>query len=280
MGWEMRRSRGKFYYRSYRRKGRVRKKYVGSASDNATQIIALADRLQRAERKAAAAASRAERAAYEEANALVVAWCAESDLLTTAGLACAGFYRKQRGPWKMKKRRSRMVHSEQSQVPLVAPTQDEVRALVLRAEAGDVESRAQLEQVLDLHPAIWQQVADLAGQAEAALIRLISSKSTLLTRSLDRLPEGGRSAACAGPGLPGAGRLVVPGRDLLPSATSAGGRGARQYGMGHRLATLWWGPASPSVRLERRPPVHYVSRSPLTGVIYTPSTPREMGCGQ
>jgi hypothetical protein len=186
MAWESRRSGRKFYYRYSRRKGRLCKRYVGSASNQAVEVIALADRLERAERKAAAAASRSEREEYEEANTLVIALFSGSELLTTAGLARAGFYRKQRGPWKLKKRRTRMSHEESHQAPSSDPTQDEFRQLVFKAEAGDVEAVAQLARTLDQFPAIWLQVADLAAQAEAALIRLISSKSALLSQSLER----------------------------------------------------------------------------------------------
>jgi len=186
MAWETRRSRKSFYYRCYRRKGRVTKRYVGSASDLTTQVIALAERLKKTERKAAAAASRAERAAYQEADALVVALCAVGQALTTAGLLKAGYYRKQRMPWQKRTRRTRMAHSGPCQVSLVAPTQDEFRQLVRRAEAGDAEALAQMEQILDLHPAVWQQAADLAARVESALIRLIASKSKLLAKSLER----------------------------------------------------------------------------------------------
>jgi hypothetical protein len=79
-----------------------------------------------------------------------------------------------------------MSREESHQVPSSDPTQDTFRQLVLRAEAGDVEAVARLERTLDQFPAIWRQVADLAAQAEAALIRLISSKSTLLSQSLER----------------------------------------------------------------------------------------------
>jgi hypothetical protein len=65
-------------------------------------------------------------------------------------------------------------------------TQDEFRAIIDRANAGDLHSLRQLQQILDERPEIWQSIGDLAKNAELAMIRLISGKSVLLREAMER----------------------------------------------------------------------------------------------
>jgi hypothetical protein len=69
------------------------------------------------------------------------------------------------------------------------PSQDsEARArpesLVQRAQQGDEGVLPELRQVLDAHPEFWQRCGDLALQAQAAWLQLISGKDLLLREAL------------------------------------------------------------------------------------------------
>jgi hypothetical protein len=71
------------------------------------------------------------------------------------------------------------------------PNQDpEARArlecLVQRAQQGDEGALAELRRVLDAHPDFWQRYGDLALQAQAAWLHLISGQNVLLREALQR----------------------------------------------------------------------------------------------
>jgi hypothetical protein len=61
--------------------------------------------------------------------------------------------------------------------------------LVQRAQQGDESALAELQQILDAHPEIWQRSGDLAAQAQAAWLRLISGPDLLLRESVQRKLE-------------------------------------------------------------------------------------------
>jgi hypothetical protein len=183
VAWETR-SRHRFYYQSFRKNGRVARRYVGSASCPVTQIIAQADRLQGAERQAAADATRNERRAYEEAESLMRVVCVEGEALVRATLLREGFYQRGRGPWIKRKRQAKMTHASQCQASVPEPSQEEFCRLAAKADAGDPEALVKVQGILDRHPEIWRQVADLSGRTEAAFIHMISSRSATLAECL------------------------------------------------------------------------------------------------
>lgn len=77
-----------------------------------------------------------------------------------------------------------MPQPKQAQVPFPEPTQEEFLQIVAAADAGGASALFQLREILDHYPSFWQKVADLAGKVEESLIKLISTKSSLLQESL------------------------------------------------------------------------------------------------
>ena len=109
MGWESRGScRGRYYTRSKRANGRVVREYVGAAGDPLVELVAAADALRRADRRAAAEALRAEQARWAEAAAPLKELSCAADVLARAALLIAGYHRHSRCSW----RRRRHVHHD------------------------------------------------------------------------------------------------------------------------------------------------------------------------
>tara|TARA_B100000686_G_C16641475_1_gene890381 strand:- start:517 stop:1098 length:582 start_codon:yes stop_codon:yes gene_type:complete len=64
------------------------------------------------------------------------------------------------------------------------PERDSFDKIVALANNGDAEASNELQQLLDLHPAIWQQVGDLAQHAIHTLINMLAGDNQLLQRSI------------------------------------------------------------------------------------------------
>jgi hypothetical protein len=97
MAWESRPS-GRFYYRSRRVGGRVRKTYFGNGP--AAELASLMDREARDRRRAEAAAIAAERSRVEPGDLALVRLDAACALMLGATLAVAGYYRADDGSWR------------------------------------------------------------------------------------------------------------------------------------------------------------------------------------
>ncbi|GAG50850.1 unnamed protein product, partial [marine sediment metagenome] len=69
------------------------------------------------------------------------------------------------------------------------PSRQDFDALVKKANEGNEDALAQLRQLLDNHPEIWQSVGDLAAHARMTMIRMISNGNRLLSESLHRKAE-------------------------------------------------------------------------------------------
>jgi hypothetical protein len=93
MGWD----RGRYYTRSRKVNGRVVRQYVGTGE--AAEQAARLDAITRQEREARRAA-RAELAALDAA---LDDLAEQTDLLTRAVLAAAGYRRHHRGEWRKKR---------------------------------------------------------------------------------------------------------------------------------------------------------------------------------
>ena len=97
MGWE----RGRYYTRSRKVNGRVEREYVGGGEVG--RLVAEADAANRAERKANAAAWRAEKARMDAQESDVARLCGLADLVTHAALVVAGYHQHNRSEWRRKR---------------------------------------------------------------------------------------------------------------------------------------------------------------------------------
>src|SRR5262249_60737143 len=96
MGWEVRDGR-RYYTKSRKINGRVVREYVGGGGLG--KLVAAADALRRADRRAVAAASRAEKARWEEALTPMLELIHLTDMLTRAALYAPGYRQHARSTW-------------------------------------------------------------------------------------------------------------------------------------------------------------------------------------
>ncbi len=80
-----------------------------------------------------------------------------------------------------------MEHDEHEASPV--SRRDEFKALVELANSGDELALAELRELLDSRPDIWQQIGDLGRHAELAMINLIAGNNSLVRESLMRKIE-------------------------------------------------------------------------------------------
>jgi hypothetical protein len=98
VAWEKRGKNARYFYRSVRRGGKVRKEYCGAGAIG--NLAAGVEALGRGERRAAKEASRAELSRVENAAALLEAARAACALLVNATLLALGFHRPSRHGWR------------------------------------------------------------------------------------------------------------------------------------------------------------------------------------
>jgi hypothetical protein len=85
---------------------------------------------------------------------------------------------------------------------------EEMRRLLLRAQAGDPAVLPQLRELLDARPALWQRLGDLTGHVEEALLGQAAGTSLLARESVRRRMDELR-AELAGPAPSPVERLLV-----------------------------------------------------------------------
>jgi hypothetical protein len=66
------------------------------------------------------------------------------------------------------------------------PFTEEMRQIMERAQKGDASVLAELREMLDNHPELWQQLGDLARHLEEALLNMASGPSLLARESIRR----------------------------------------------------------------------------------------------
>jgi hypothetical protein len=100
MGWEIRSGR-RYFTRSRKVNGRVVRQYVGGGGFG--ELVAAADALRRADRRAEAAAFQAETARWEAALIPLLELIHLTDVLTKAALYAAGYRQHARSSWRKKR---------------------------------------------------------------------------------------------------------------------------------------------------------------------------------
>ena len=85
---------------------------------------------------------------------------------------------------------------------------EEMRRLLLRAQAGDPAVLPQLRELLGSRPELWRRLGDLAGHVEEVLVGLAAGKSLLARESVRRRMDELR-AELAGPAASAVETLLV-----------------------------------------------------------------------
>lgn len=154
--------------------GRVVREYVGGGLVG--QLAAAMDAKQRAEREARAQAWRAERARLEAADAPLVALFGGCDLLVGVALSDAG-YHQHHGEWR------RRCEQKALKAATKGPA-SRVNELVRRAQAGDTRVLAALRKIKDA--SWWEEMGDLARNAETSLLTAVGSENGFLREAVPR----------------------------------------------------------------------------------------------
>jgi hypothetical protein len=100
MPWVQRKSK-RYYYRSFRERGRVRTVYVGTGQ--VAESAAAADNARRAARAAQQTGLRTEQGRFGEVDGVVDHASQATDAVVRANLMFAGFYRHERGRWRKRR---------------------------------------------------------------------------------------------------------------------------------------------------------------------------------
>jgi hypothetical protein len=173
----------KYFYRSERRGGRVVRRYVGSRSNPALAALLGAERLRRAEARAARETTRQEQRDYAVAEDLLLRFQRRVDaVLRLAAAADRQKASKGRATTPIQ-RGAVMVDSTLAGDP-AGPDREEFDALVERVEAGDAAAVKDLRKLLRAYPVIWDRLTDLPCQAEEAMLNLVAGTSPLLKASM------------------------------------------------------------------------------------------------
>ena len=101
MAWEIRQRGGRYYTRSIRQGGRVRREYIGTGET--AELIAAIDNRDRQARLTARAAERAERERIRQADMALADLDALTETLARLALVAAGYHRHHRGDWRRRR---------------------------------------------------------------------------------------------------------------------------------------------------------------------------------
>ena len=94
--------------------------------------------------------------------------------------------RKKRRSRKRKPRKPQTRSKGAKTAKPAIPTRAAFDELRQRANAGDCQAQAELRQLLDAEPGLFQQLGSLAGHAESNLFRLVADGDFVVTESLRR----------------------------------------------------------------------------------------------
>jgi hypothetical protein len=100
MAWEQR-GNGRYYYRSYKRGGRVVKEYIGT--DATAALIAAHDEAERERRHEERERALADARRLTELAAQYDDFSRAVDALTAAALLAAGYHQHARGTWRKRR---------------------------------------------------------------------------------------------------------------------------------------------------------------------------------
>lgn len=104
MGWESRKGRGRYYTRSVKVSGCVRREYVGGGP--AGELAAARDEGERRRRKLERQELRARTAQLVAVEQPLAALCDLAETLARVELVAAGYRRHDRGDWRRRRERT------------------------------------------------------------------------------------------------------------------------------------------------------------------------------
>lgn len=100
MAWESRNGKGRYYTRSIKVNGRVRRQYIGTGAIG--ELAAAMDALRQARRQAEREARWAEQERWAAAEVPIADLCRGCELMLRARLVLDGYYRHDYGRWRLR----------------------------------------------------------------------------------------------------------------------------------------------------------------------------------
>ena len=174
MAWETRNGR-KYFYRSVRVGGRVRKQYFGAGP-----IGLLAAKLhdqQQQERAELRAVKQAFIGQFEVIDRLVENVLDTAKTVLDAALYGRGFYRHNRREWRGRKRWPKALRPAPG---IACESIEDLKELIRRADAYDDEVRTELVNFPQSNSKFWANCVACIDRAEAALITACSQNNATL----------------------------------------------------------------------------------------------------
>lgn len=101
MGWETRKGGGRYYTRSRRVNGRIRREYIGTGE--LAEAMAVLDALEREDRELKREEEQRERKRLDDLDREARTYCAAVDRILADALMAAGYHRHARGEWRKKR---------------------------------------------------------------------------------------------------------------------------------------------------------------------------------
>ena len=185
MSLEIRKSKP-YYYRQRRIDGRKIRTYIGSG--DVALVAAERDAKKRAELAALQQSIDSQQGSIAKCLAPVLIADQYIHLTSRALLVDAGFHQHDRGVWTRRRHQIKMIKPTKDK-PNKLPTQDEFKAVVDKANAGDANALAELRQLLDDNPEIWKSLGDLPRYARESMLVAIAGKDESVKESLRRSAE-------------------------------------------------------------------------------------------
>ena len=174
MGWE----RG-YYYRVHKVKGRVVREYVGTGW--VAELAAQTDALEREKRQRAVRELRQQKAELAALDADIKTMGETTELAGRAALLAAGYHQHKRGEWR--KNVSKTSLAVINAAPMAG---QEIVALAVRAQNGDVAALPALRDLLEEPAAVDILGGDLARRAQRTLVEKLCGQNLLLKESVTR----------------------------------------------------------------------------------------------
>lgn len=201
MSWEIR-GKHRYYYRTYRVDGNLRREYLGRTAS--AIVAAAADKHRRAQQAAERAAFRRARAALEPLLADCSQVFTEGQALIRQALEAAGYHRPNFGPWRKQRMTGQQKPKpEPSSVDMTHQATDEVPHEALqRASQGERSAMPDVSKYFDNFPRAWQKYGNLTNRVLEKLISQLTGtdlvqREAILRQVIQMRAELARQATTA-----------------------------------------------------------------------------------
>ena len=182
MVWEKRsRTATRYFIKSVRRNGKVKREYVGTLSDPLVEILARKDRLTKAAKDAVRAERAKENELYQSVEIAILCYQQQLIMVLDHWLRLRR-YRRQKHQWEKAMRIHKPEHEQARKV--IPLTKAEFDALLKRVESGNGEAVVELRNLLLSDRETWQPFGDLTEHVKELFLSLMAKSNPVVSESL------------------------------------------------------------------------------------------------